>query len=338
MPRGSSTTSNKQRTNSSKNVSKGPVAEDVFPGTGEQQLPLRADSQSSQTSIQSQSARFKKLSFRSGSTNSVIESTPGSVGINSTTGVPYESISTVSKSPISVSYLPPNANSNGPVRNSSVSSGDSSFLPPNLISGPIPPLPQRSYGTGNNGSTTPNTGGVNRGNSGHQSQLKNHSNPQGSSSHITTHNKGSAPHGSNSKGSSRKNSVYSSLPPLPPESREPSISNRQTSHGSGKSVKSVYDPLIPSKSRQSSGYSEDDGVSIYAPSLFSLKSNISAMAQANEFNLEKPEDDETIEAMFLDLMVGTKWLIFPIRKKIFFFDVLFLVFRQNSLFKIPIFI
>jgi hypothetical protein len=295
MPRGSSTASNKQRADKSKSLPKSPVDEDGPQGSGDH-FPSRTDSQSSQSSLYSQSTRFKKLSFRPSGLEP--STSRDSVLTYSTTGVPYESISPVSKSPIAVTYLPPNANNgNGPVRSSSVSS-DSTFLPPNLISGPIPPLPQRSYGVASSGSVTPTTATsmsastssssishvqVSRGNSGHQSHM----------AHINATSHGS--------GHNSSHHSHSTLPPLP---HERDGGNRQTSHGSGKSVKSAYEPMMPTQSRQSSGYSEDDNASIYAPSLFSLKTNISAMAHANEFNLEKPEDDDTIEAMFLDLMVS----------------------------------
>ncbi|KAA8915834.1 hypothetical protein TRICI_002007, partial [Trichomonascus ciferrii] len=192
--------------------------------------------------------------------------------------VPYEAISSKSKTPIPVNYLPANGHNHDMKRSDS----NSSFQPQTLISGPIPPLPPRKH-SGTSQKSTPMAS--------RDSSVSSFQKPD-------THSRFDP-----------KSSVYSNSSDSPSHRRSRSIENAGDSNPS---------------SRHSSYSYDDDTLSVASHK--ASKSTINAMVQANDFNLERPESDAVVEAMFLELMnkrdfkslpeaAKKQMLAYPISKK-----------------------
>ncbi|CAN6664543.1 protein Bni1p [Trichomonascus vanleenenianus] len=245
--------------------------------------------------------------------NSALHSNSPSFG-----AIPYESISTKSKSPIPVNYLPANGESKRPDPAAPVQHSSGGFAPTTLISGPIPPLPPSRM----QNHPLPPAGKFTqpRNLPGDRTDLSRNASVSTTSSGGTEHMYPS------SRLDPKLEQQYEAARPYGGTSlhSQPSLNwlRPSTSNGHRKS-RSIEDKDSVRYSRYSG---DDDTYSLASTLTRSTKANINAMVQANEFSLERPKEDYVVEEMFIELMnkrdfkslpeaAKQQMLAYPISKK-----------------------
>lgn len=274
---------------------KSPSVSTTRVGTNMGDIPPPSPTRTSSASSASSKLSLKRLTKKSTNDLNGLEPTMSAASsqygpTSPTFSIPYESITTKSKPPLPVNYLPANSDKRA-----------MDFAPTTLISGPIPALPQRMH------HNQPRFQQQSRPDPRHDSHISRHSD-DGVSAADGYHQ--STPYvtrlGGPIDSEASLNAHHNSVKSVRSQASGSTNTYSNESHRKSKSIENTNTNTTIStvSSRHSSYSAEDDSQSIASHSTTTSLSTINAMMQGNEFNLERPKDDALIEAMFQELMVS----------------------------------